>query len=161
MLHQAEAKILSVLSGRMSADEVARQALLPLDSVHSFAQSLKEKGYVSLFSDESRKASLLPDGMRCLSDGFPEQHVLLAAKSNLAVAALTPEEKSIGVNWATKNGWVRIEGGVLHAVADAPPSYPLQEALKKIESGGQVPFDELAVQVNLHSQKSQWAMDNG
>ena len=48
MLHQVESKILSALSGRMPAEEIALAAGVPLSSVLSFSQSLKEKGYVSI-----------------------------------------------------------------------------------------------------------------
>ena len=113
MLHQAEAKILSVLSGRMSADEIASQAGIPLSSVQSFAQSLKEKNYVGLEYSEERKISLSPEAKIYLPEGFPEQRVHAAAKRAAAVSSLPLEEKSIGLAWASKNGWVRVENGVL------------------------------------------------
>ena len=159
MLHQVESKILSALSVRMSAQELAEKAGVPLDSVNSFAQSLKEKGYVSLSHEEENRMELTLDGKRCLSSGFPEQHVLDAAKSGMAVAALTPEERAVGVPWAAKNGWGKIEGGMLKAAADAPPEYALHSALKKIESGQPPSTEELSVLikrklVQQHSSKT-------
>ena len=147
MLHQTESRILSVLSGRMSAAELAAKAGVSIDSVNSFAQSLKEKGYVSLSHEEQQAVELTSDGKRCLSDGFPEEHVLEQAKSGIAVAALTPEERAIGVPWAAKNGWVKVEGGMLKALGDAPQGYALQDALRKIENGQSPNAGDLATLV--------------
>ena len=102
MLHQAEAKILSVLSGRMASEDIAAQAGIPLSSVLSFAQGLKEKNYVTLEYFEERKVSLSPGAKLYLPNGLPEQAVHRAAKRAAAVSSLSPEEKSIGLTWASK-----------------------------------------------------------
>ena len=159
MLHQIESKILSALSGRMSAQELSEKAGVPLDSVHSFAVSLKEKGYVSFSHEEENRINLTPDGKRYLANGFPEQHVFDAATSGTAVAALTPEERAVGVPWAAQNGWVNIEGGMLKAVGEMPQEYALQSALKKIEGGRPPGPEEMSVLlkrklVSLHSSKT-------
>ena len=54
MLHQIEARILEVLDGRMSAGELSEKAGIPLGSILSFAQSLREKGFVSIESEEKK-----------------------------------------------------------------------------------------------------------
>ena len=145
MLHQAEAKILSVLSGRMASEDIAAQAGIPLSSVLSFAQGLKEKNYVTLEYFEERKVSLSPGAKLYLPNGLPEQAVHRAAKRAAAVSSLSPEEKSIGLTWASKNGWVKVENGVLRDIAEPPVPYPLQAALSRIAEGAPVGRDVLSV----------------
>ncbi|MCX6772498.1 MAG: hypothetical protein NTV88_01875, partial [Candidatus Micrarchaeota archaeon] len=155
MLHQVESRILSALAGRMSAQELSRAAGVPLDSVFSFAQSLKEKGYVTLAQEETQALSLTEDGMRCVASGFPEERVLEAAKSSLSISSLTQEERSVGVPWATKNGWVKIESGTLKATGTAPVSgdYALKKSLSAIADG--IPTDEQLVAVLLKRKLAQ------
>lgn len=135
MLHQIESRILSVLTGRLSAQEVSQKAGVPIDSVRSFAESLREKGYVLLSHEEQQSLSCTPEGQRCLDEGFPEKRVHDAARQGLALAALTQAERSVGLPWAAKNGWVRVEGGSLKALGEPPQAYALQDALLKISLG--------------------------
>ncbi len=134
-LHQVESTILSALKGTMAAEELAKKAGVPLDSVLSFSQSLKEKGLVSIAVRETRGLTLTPDGLRYSNEGLPEERVLAAAKKGAMVSALQPDEKSIGLAWATKNGWVKIEAGRL-AVANEPKgAYALRHILQTLASG--------------------------
>jgi len=142
MLHQVEQKILSVLSERMPASEVAQKAGLPISSVLSFAQSLKEKSYVTLESEEQKSLSLTPEGKRYISEGLPEERVHLAAISGAPISHLSPEEKSIGLVWARKNGWVGIGGGMLKSEMPAEQNYSLRAALGKVERGESIAEEE-------------------
>jgi phenylalanyl-tRNA synthetase alpha chain len=142
MLHQVESKILSCLDSRISAKELAAKAGVPLDSVLSFAQSLKEKGYVYLSSEEKKEFRLSPEAQLFLSGGFPEQLVYAAAAKASALSSLSPEEKSIGLSWAAKNGWVKVENGILSVMKKPEDVYPLQEALRKIANGQASEADE-------------------
>jgi len=135
MLHQAESKILSVLSGKMAASAVAAKAGVPEGAVLSFAQSLKEKGYVSLSSQDEARVKLTSDGQRFLSEGFPEQRVFAAAKAGAAVSSLSPEERTVGLAWAAKNGWVSVEAGQLNTKGEAPAVYLLAVALNAVSEG--------------------------
>ena len=96
MLHQTEARILSVLSGRMAAEEIAQQAGIPVSSVQSFAQSLREKNYVSLEYVEDRKISVSADAKKYLQEGLPEQAVYGAAKRAAAVPPLLKRKSPSG-----------------------------------------------------------------
>jgi len=146
MLHQIEAKMLSALSGRMSAEELSQKAGIPLSSVLSFSQSLKEKGYVSIEQIEERRASLTPEGLGYAAKGLPEQSVHRAAQSGAFIAALSPIERSVGLPWASRNGWVKIEGGRLTSLCGTEP-YFLQEALSKISR--REPVDDETISVLL------------
>ena len=135
MLHQAESRILSVLFGRMSAGQIAQKAGLPEGSVLSFAQSLREKGYVSVSEETEEKASITAEGERYLEGGFPEEKVLAAAASSSLLSDLTPEQRSIGLPWAIRNGWVKIEGGKLQALVAPADSYAPRASLEAIKNG--------------------------
>lgn len=129
----------------MSAQELSSASGLPLSSVLSFAQGLKEKGYVYLTHGEKKSCSLTEDGKRFLAGGFPEQKVHAAAKKGAHLSSLTQEEKSIGLAWAAKNGWVKVEAGALRAISEAPGEYPLKRALRQAESNGEIPEEALAI----------------
>jgi phenylalanyl-tRNA synthetase alpha chain len=144
-LHQAESAILSVLEGTMSAEDVAKKAGLPLDSVLSFSQSLAEKKLVQIEVKKSKLVALTEEGMRYASSGLPEQKVLDAAKSGLPVAKLGEEERKVGLAWAAKNGWVKVEGGRLVLKQEPKEAYFLQQALLAIEAGKPVQDEELAI----------------
>jgi DNA-binding IclR family transcriptional regulator len=73
--------MLAALSGRMSAERLSQQAGIPVSSVLSFSQSLKEKGYVSIGQTEEKKLSLTPEGRGYAAKGLPEQLVHRAAQS--------------------------------------------------------------------------------
>lgn len=144
-LHQIESAILNALKGIMPASEVAKKADLPLDSVLSFSQSLKQKGLIGITISETRRLSPTPEGLRCAKQGLPEERVLLAAKNKAMVSSLSPEEKFIGLAWASRNGWVRIDGGRL-SVAKAPEGkYPLGNALSLVAQGAEPPASEAAI----------------
>ncbi|MCX8174601.1 MAG: phenylalanine--tRNA ligase subunit alpha [Candidatus Micrarchaeota archaeon] len=144
-LHQAEAKILSVLSGRMSAQEVASKAGLPESTVLSFVQSLREKGYVSVVFSETKKAELTAEGRRAAEEGLPEQKVLKAAKEKSGLSLLPEQERAVGIAWATKNGWVKIEAGKLAVLSEPEGEYPLQSALLSILRGESADQSALSV----------------
>jgi len=144
MLHQVESKILSALSGRMPAEELALAAGVPLSSVLSFSQSLKEKGYVSVAQYEEKRISLTPEGQSCLHNGFPEQNVHRAAKAGRPLSSLTPAERAIGLPWASRNGWVKVEAGRLIPTGEAG-QYELQMALAAASRGENAGQEALSV----------------
>jgi len=127
--------MLSAIAGRMPAELVASKSGLPLDSVLSFAQSLKEKGLISLSQQSSQNIALTAEGRRFAEQGLPELRVLACALSGKPISSLSQEEKAIGLPWAAKNGWVKIERGALVAQLASPPAYPQQQALKAVLSG--------------------------
>jgi len=146
MLHQIEAKMLSALSGRMPAEELSQKAGIPLASVLSFSQSLKEKGYVSIEQIEEKHVSLTTEGLGYAAKGLPEQAVHRAAQSGAFITSLSPVERSVGLPWASRNGWVKIEGGRLTSLCSTEP-YFLQEALSKISR--REPVDDETVSILL------------
>ena len=137
MLHQIETKMLSALSKRVSAEELSQQAGIPLSSVLSFSQSLKEKGYISVEQTEEKRAALTPEGQGYAAKGLPEQSVHLKAQSGAFVSSLSPIERAVGLPWASRNEWVKIDGGRLSSLCPQE-QYFLQVALLKISRHEQV-----------------------
>ena len=134
MLHQVESKILSALAGRMMVDELAAKAGISAASVLSFSQSLKEKGYVSIGQAEEKRLALTEEGKACLDEGLPEERVHKAALSGASIASLSQFERTVGLPWAAKNGWVRVETGTLRSLC-TPEAYHLQSALAAVSQG--------------------------
>ena len=144
MLHQIETKMLSALSGRISAEALSQQAGIPLSSVLSFSQSLKEKGYISIEQTEEKHVSLTTEGQGYAAKGLPEQSVHKAAQSGAPITSLSPIERTVGLPWASRNGWVKIEGGMLTSLCSTEP-YFLQEALSKISRREPVDGEALSI----------------
>lgn len=135
MLHQIESKILSLLSSKKSSKQLAAESGLPEDSIFSFGQSLKEKGLVTISVQTQQQLRLTKEGENFLSEGFPEERVARKAMQNATVSMLSAEEKSIGLGWAIKNNWVKVEGQRLILISPPPDPYPLRQALGQIQQG--------------------------
>lgn len=134
MLTLNEKKILSYLQGKMSAEELSRKSGIPLSSILSLSQSLKEKGYVEIEQAEEVAVEASPEGLAYARQGLPEQAVHAAAKRQAPLSSLSKVELSVGLAWATKNGWVKVEGGKLKSLCEAG-DYPLHAALRSIAEG--------------------------
>lgn len=145
MLHPSEAKMLRALSRRMGAEELSEKSDLPLQSVLSLSQSLRDKGYATIESLEEARLSLTEEGARYAKDGLPEEKVLQAALEGKGIGSLSQVEKGVGVQWAIKNGWVKAEGGRLSALCPAPQGYRLRAALQEIASGKGTAGEEYSV----------------
>jgi phenylalanyl-tRNA synthetase alpha chain len=144
MLSQLESRILSALSSRVQSDELSRSLGIPVSSLLSAAQSLKEKGYVATEAVEVRKVELSEEGRRFAKDGLPEEAVLEKAKSGASIPSLSQEERALGVSWAIKNGWIKIEGGELRAISQSSAGYPIAILLKKAAQGETLSDEEAA-----------------
>ena len=80
--------MLRALSGRMPAEELAAKSSLPLQSVLSFSQSLKEKGYATIETAEEQSLALTEEGARYAKEGLPEERVLSAALEGRGIGSL-------------------------------------------------------------------------
>ncbi|MCX8197501.1 MAG: phenylalanine--tRNA ligase subunit alpha [Candidatus Micrarchaeota archaeon] len=135
MLHQIESKILAYLDKRKSVSQLAAETGLPEDSIFSFGQSLKEKGLVSISVEPKEQLTLTTDAKRFLSEGFPEEKVFAKAKQKASVSDLSEEEKSIGLPWAIKNGWVEVRQQLLFPKAENIGQYSQRVLLQAIAEG--------------------------
>jgi len=114
-MYKGEDRVLELLSRkkRMSIEDLAKETGLNEDSVRRILESLKAEGYVETESAES--FTLHPKGefTRYVKGVFPEYSVYKKALAGASVAALTAEEKSIGIRWARVKGFVNVEAGKL------------------------------------------------
>lgn len=145
MLHPTETKILSALFGRMSAQELAKKAGVDIGAVLSFSESLKEKGLAEVESREELGYLLSSEAKRYLSEGFPEQRVYAAALLKKEVSALTPEERAVGLQWAIRNGWVKVESGRLIPLKKPEGDYAPLAAIRKAAAGQPVEGEQGAL----------------
>ncbi|MCX8197782.1 MAG: phenylalanine--tRNA ligase subunit alpha [Candidatus Micrarchaeota archaeon] len=136
-LHPSEAKILSVLQQKMEAKELAEICGMSQDSLMSFAQSLKEKGFVRIFEEVRFRLELSEEGRQAASQKLPEIRVLSKAILQAPLSSLSGEEKAVGLPWAIRQGWVRVEKGVLRSSLTSIPAYDLQDALGMVLEGRQ------------------------
>jgi phenylalanyl-tRNA synthetase alpha chain len=83
---------------------------------------------------------ITPEGKKYLKEGLPEERLARLLKKPMMIAQVrkkTPDF-SIGLSWAKKNGWVKIDKGRL-VLVKAPARIAEKEALKRIEEGKPVP----------------------
>ncbi len=84
---------------------------------------------------------LTEEGKKYLKEGLPEVRLVEFLKSHGPIsvkdAARQIENFSIALNWAKKNGWVKIDKGMLILLKE-PDKYEQEEALKKVASNKQV-----------------------
>lgn len=130
----------------MGAQELSEKAMLPLSSVLSFSQSLKEKGYVFLAQEEKRAITLTEEGKRCLAEGLPEERVHKAACQGMAVSSLSPEEKSVGLAWASRLGLVKVQNGIL-TPGGKPQQSGIKDALAAVSQGSEPSPEALSLLV--------------
>lgn len=113
----------------------------------SILMSLAAKGLVTIDTQESTVFSLTEEGRGYVNDGLPEVRLFnsvknLGGKSELekavTAARLTPVSKGIAVNWARRNGWVKVtrigNDSILETVATNAVS-PVVEVLSLLHGG--------------------------
>jgi phenylalanyl-tRNA synthetase alpha chain len=83
----------------------------------SILMSLAAKNLITIDTQESIAFSITEEGRGYAKDGLPEVRLFNALKSlggkseldkTVSAAGLTPASKGIAVNWARKNGWVKM-----------------------------------------------------
>ncbi len=137
-LHQLEKKLLPSLSGKdESLKSAAQKAGLGIDEANRAASWLEEKGLAKVRREKIVSYSLTKEGEGYLKHGLPERQVYyIASKGDgAALSSLKPELKSIGLQWAIRNGWVKIEAGIVKKAADKLPQDELHAALEALGSG--------------------------
>ena len=82
---------------------------------------------------------LYEEGKKYLKEGLPEERLASILKKPMLLVEVRKKvpDFTIGLSWAKKNGWIKIEKGKLSLVK-IPSKIEIKEALKKIESGKNV-----------------------
>jgi phenylalanyl-tRNA synthetase alpha chain len=115
MLSENEIKILNYLKERRTAkaEEISKDLGIPLSSVFSLVQLLKEKGYVSLKEEKVKKLILTEEGRKRLIEGFPEEILIKELNGNEGQIHQLKEKMGkdfeIAIGWAKKRGLIKIE----------------------------------------------------
>ncbi|PIN82821.1 phenylalanine--tRNA ligase subunit alpha, partial [Candidatus Micrarchaeota archaeon CG11_big_fil_rev_8_21_14_0_20_47_5] len=144
-LHQYEKMILAALAGEkepLAIEEVARKANLNKDAAMKAAMWLGEKKLVIIEAKEEKTLELTEEGLQCLKEGFPEITLVKRAKEGIEIGKLSEREKSIGIQWAKKKGWIRIDGGKVFATKEGEEGIrkdELRALFAKISEGKTIP----------------------
>ncbi|NOX71385.1 MAG: phenylalanine--tRNA ligase subunit alpha [Candidatus Micrarchaeota archaeon] len=79
---------------------------------------------------------LTDEGKKYLKEGFPEKRLVLAIKDELGIndARKAIDDFNIGLMWAKKNGWVKIEKGKIIPISK-PEETDYEKALEMILEG--------------------------
>ncbi|MFH1285204.1 MAG: phenylalanine--tRNA ligase subunit alpha [Candidatus Micrarchaeota archaeon] len=150
-MHQYERKILLALKNHSSfsaLESVAEESKLARDSVLRFAQSLKESGAVEVRETVKDSYELTEEGKRFSSELLPELRVLARIREGGEVSAgeFTQEEKSIGIPWAKKKGWIFFGERGFKLTKDGEnaraENYEQMSALKRIAVDSRVSEEE-------------------
>jgi phenylalanyl-tRNA synthetase alpha chain len=83
-----------------------------------------------------RGYKLTAEGRKYLEKGLPELNLIRMLKKPMSIqdASKKIDSFNIALQWAKKNGWIRIEGGKIILVRE-PKAVLEQDALKKIAEG--------------------------
>jgi phenylalanyl-tRNA synthetase alpha chain len=117
MLHQNEHRILWFLYGTPKSvplSDIAKSCHLGVDACRSALSGLGEKGFVKLHKSEKASERLTVEGEKFANEGFPEVRVVQKGMEGKSVSDLSSDERSIGISWAAKKGWVKIEAGKIN-----------------------------------------------
>jgi phenylalanyl-tRNA synthetase alpha chain len=79
---------------------------------------------------------LTEEGKKYLKNGLPEERLIDAAKKPVTIdeARKALSDFAIGLSWAKKNGWIRVDGGRI-VVVRKPASFSEKDALSLVGSG--------------------------
>ncbi|MCX8202451.1 MAG: phenylalanine--tRNA ligase subunit alpha [Candidatus Micrarchaeota archaeon] len=135
-LHQHDIKLLTALrKEKEDIESIAKRLGLSKDALIRSAFVLKDLGLVDIVEEAKVRYVITGEGNKNLREGFPEERLL--SKDGTPVSSLSEEERRIGLQWAMKNGWVRIAEGKIK-ILSRPEKYDLREKLKAIEEGRDV-----------------------
>jgi len=146
MLHQYEKAVLhSLKKGSKTLEQLASDTNLNKDSASRAGYWLKEKGAVEIHESITPSYELGEEGKKFLELGFPEFNLIKKLKQGKSLEGLSLDEKRIGLPWAKRNGWVRIEGGKAAVSKEAETVLQTgqdEEKLLREISGGKTPGKE-------------------
>lgn len=112
-LHQYEKLVLKALLSKKDIDSISSYSGVGVDGVRRALGWLKEKGLVVMEEKWKDTLSLTEEGKRYLKAGFPETRVVEKAMEKAPISSLSDDEKSIGLPWAKRNGWIEIAKGTV------------------------------------------------
>ncbi|EZQ03182.1 phenylalanyl-tRNA synthetase subunit alpha [Candidatus Acidianus copahuensis] len=143
MISENEAKILGLLSSKkvLKASEISEYLGIPLSSVFSLANLLKEKGYVSIKEEENKLLELTDEGKLRLKNGLPED--VLISKLNGSSVKISEAKEILGkdfniaLSWAKRKNLVQISNDMIIPKYTSYTS-PEFEYLRKVSLGEKI-----------------------
>ncbi|BCU71312.1 phenylalanine--tRNA ligase subunit alpha [Stygiolobus caldivivus] len=117
MLSENEIKIVEYLKSRpnksATAEEISDSLGIPLSSIYSLSQLLKEKGYVRLEEKKLTKYELTDEGKLRLQRGMPEDVLIKTlngqSRKISELKELMGNELEIALGWARRKNLIKIE----------------------------------------------------
>jgi phenylalanyl-tRNA synthetase alpha chain len=158
-LHENEVKTLLALKDheRASVEEISRITGLTRDAIERASDWATTKGLLSVEEKVSETLMLSEEGKEYAEQDLPERRLLnLIGENGVPVTDLKEAlpHSEIALNWALKNGWVRIERGtifltevgeaalgtenldekILRSLREAPPTTLPEEWSERVEA---------------------------
>lgn len=115
MLSENEIKILEYLKKVKEAteDNISKELNIPVDTVFSLSQLLKEKGFVVVEEERITKYEITKEGKERLEKGFPEELLIntLAGKETRIqdIKNVLGKDFEIALGWAKRKGLISVE----------------------------------------------------
>lgn len=151
-LHQLEKKLLPSLSQKEEPlASAAGKAGMGMDEANRAAAWLEEKGLAKVSRESKTEITLTSEGEEYLKNGFPEASVAQKAAKGAKISELSQKEKSIGISWARKLGWVEIEAGALKLTAKGKEGIEkdaMGKAARAVKSGSKADNEMISTLVS-------------
>lgn len=115
-MYKGEDRVASLLGrrGHATLEEISAELAINPDAARKLVESLKEQGFVSIKKEEQERVVVTEEFKGYYSQGMlPEFSVFKKSLEDKSIKDLNDREKSYGIGWARKKGYVTIEAGVL------------------------------------------------
>lgn len=113
-MHEYEITILNLLKAHkgIDVDSLMQHSKLGRDAALWALENLASKGFISIGREQERVPKLTKEGKEYL-DGFPEERLARQVSKSGGKESASRVSDQIGISWAKKNGWIKLEGGQL------------------------------------------------
>ena len=149
MLSENEVKILEYLKKvrEDTAENISKQLNIPLDTVFSVSQLLKEKGYISIEEKKIIKYELTEEGKERLQKGLPEEILIDILDGKEAkiqdIRNKLGKDFEIAIGWGKRKGLIKIEKDTLIPLVKHYEAKEEKEALLNPENASNEILQEL------------------
>jgi len=149
MLSENEVKILEYLKKvkEDTAENISNQLNIPIETVYSVSQLLKEKGYIAIQEEKIVKYELTKEGKERLQNGLPEEILVNALEGKEAriqdLRNKLGKDFEIAIGWAKRKGLIKIEKDSIIPLVQHYEAKEEKEALLKPETAKKEILQEL------------------
>ncbi len=151
-----ERKVLEALKGgKKTLEGLAKDSgFEKMSDLGAILGKLESKGLVKVMRFESKKYSLSDEGKKYAREGLPEERIVKALKELggkgsfeevLEKSGLEKKEFSIGLGWAIRKGYVRIEKGKKEIILISEKEDPFSNFIRSLK--GEIPEKEIPKEV--------------